>query len=79
VELIVNVDQKIGEVDLVAMEDHERSGVLYAMDGVAGFFSSPWLWLGLGALVLLIAGYIILNIVYNRRRRRDRLQRVKRY
>lgn len=79
VELIVNVDQKIGEVDLVAADDLNRSWLLFAFSGLGGFFTSPWFWLGVGLLILLIVGYVILNITYNRRRRRDRLQRVKRY
>ncbi len=79
VELIINVNQKIGEVDLVAADDLNRSWILYAFSGLGGFFTSPWFWLGLGLLILLIAGYVVLNITYNRRRRRDRLQRVKRY
>lgn len=79
VDLIINVDQKIGEVDLVAASDLNRSWLLYALSGIGGFFTSPWFWLGFGLLILLIAGYVLLNITYNRRRRRDRLQRVKRY
>ena len=79
VELIVNVDQKIGEVDLVAADDLNRSWLLYAFSGLGGFFTSPWFWLGIGLLILLIVGYVLLNITYNRRRRRDRLQRVKRH
>lgn len=79
VELIINVDQKIGEVDLVAASDLNRSWLLYAFSGIGGFFTSPWFWLGLGLLILLIAGYVVLNITYNRRRRRERLQRVKRH
>ena len=43
-----------------------------------GFFTSIWFWVGIGVLILLIIGYIILNIVYNRRRRRDRLTKVGR-
>ena len=79
VELIVNVDQKIGEVELVAADDLNRSWLLFAFSGLGGFFTSPWFWLGIGLLILLIVGYVILNVTYNRRRRRDRLQRVKRY
>ncbi|MBR5523682.1 MAG: D-alanyl-D-alanine carboxypeptidase [Clostridia bacterium] len=78
VELIVNVDQKIGEVELVASDTISRSWLLYAWSGVANFFTSLWFWLGLGVLLLLIIGYGILNIVHNHRRRRQRLQRVKR-
>ncbi len=77
VELIINVDQKIGEVNLVAANDLNRSWLLYAFSGLGGFFTSPWFWIGVLVLILLIVGYIILNITYNRRRRRNRLQRVK--
>ncbi len=77
VELIVNVDQKIGEVNLVAYEGVPRNWLLYALRGVGDFFSSVWFALGMGLLILLAIGYGILNVVHNRRRRRERLQRVK--
>lgn len=77
VELIVNVDQKIGEVNLVAADSLNRNWLLFALSGISGFFTSPWFWLGILLLVLLIGGYVLLNISYNRRRRRNRLQRVK--
>lgn len=78
VELIINVDQKIGEVDLVVGESIGRSWLLYAWSRVSGFFTSIWFLLGILLLILLLVGYIILNIVHNRNRRRQRLQRVKR-
>ena len=77
VELIINVNQKIGEVNLVAGESIERNWLLYAWSGVAGFFTSPWFWLGLGLLILLLGAYAVWNVIYNRRRRRERLGRVK--
>ncbi len=77
VKLIVNTDQVIGEVELVASETINRSWLLYAWSQVAGFFTSPWFFLGIGLLVLLIIAYAILNVVHNHRRRRNRLQRVK--
>ena len=77
VELIVNVDQKIGEVPLVASETINRSWLLYAWSCVSDFFTSVWFWLGLGLLLLLLVGYVVLNVVYNRRRQKDRLGRVR--
>lgn len=77
VELIVNVDQKIGEVELVAADSINRNWLLFAFSGVADFFTSGWFWLGMGLLCLLLIGYVILNISYNRRRRRERLGRVR--
>ena len=74
-ELIVNTDQVIGRVDLVAGETVERSQLLWALQGVGGFFTSGWFWLIVGVLVLLIGCYIGYAILHNRRRRRQRLQR----
>ena len=78
VELIINVDQKIGEVDLVAAESLSSNWLLVAWSRVSGFFSSVWFFVALGVLVLLIVAYVVLNIVHNRRRRRQRLQRINR-
>ncbi len=77
VTLIVNVDQVIGEMELVAYESIKRNWLLYAWSKVADFFTSVWFFGGLGVFILLIIGYAILNVVHNRRRRRERLQRVK--
>lgn len=77
VELIVNVDQKIGEVDLVASQGLSRNWLLFALSGIGSFFASGWFFAGVGVLLLLIIGYVILNISYNRRRRRERLGRVR--
>lgn len=77
VELIVNVDQKIGEVDLVASQSLSRNWLLYALSGIGGFFGSIWFVIGILVVLALIVGYVILNISYNRRRRRERLGRVK--
>jgi len=78
VELIINVDQKIGEMDLVASEDLDSHWVLVVWSGVSDFFSSGWFWGGLGLLVALLVAYIILNIVHNRRRRQQRMRRINR-
>lgn len=77
VELIVNVDQKIGEVPLVASESISRNWLLYAWSRVSDFFTSVWFLLGVALLVLLLVGYIVLNVVYNRRRQKERLGRVR--
>ena len=78
VELIVNTDQTIGRVDLVAGETIERSSLLWALQRVGGFFTSGWFWLAVGVLVLLIVLYVGYAILHNRRRRQQRLTRGKR-
>ena len=77
VELIINTDQKIGEVDLVAGDTVNSSTLLIVWEYVKGVFTSFWLWLAIGGILVLLIAYIILNIVYNQRRRRRR-QRVSR-
>ena len=78
VELIVNTDQTIGRVDLVAGETIERSSVMWILHKVGGVFTSGWFWLAVGALVLLIVLYVVYAIMHNRRRRQQRLSRGKR-
>lgn len=76
VELYVNVDQKLGEINLVASESLERSDLLVLWQEVQNFLRSPWFWVGVILLALLLIGYIILNIVHNRRRRKKNMKRV---
>ena len=71
VELFVNVDQKIGEVDLVAAQTIAHSELLRVWEGFKGAIGGalPFVLAAIGLLVLLIIAYIILNIVHNRRRK----------
>lgn len=79
VELYINLDEKIGEVELVAAESVEASEVLVLWENVRSFLTSPWFIGGLAVLTLLLIGYIILNVVHNRRRKRRKMKRVKKY
>ena len=79
VELYISVDQKIGEVNLVASESVERSEALAVWSKINQFLTSPWFYAGLVLLVLLLIGYVILNIVHNQKRKRMRMKRVKKY
>lgn len=79
VELYINVDQKIGEVPLVASESIERSQILAAWASVEKFLQSPWFYGTLILLAVLLLAYIILNVVHNRHRKRHKMRRVKKY
>ncbi len=79
VEIFINMDQKIGEVNLIAADSVEASQLLVFWERVKSFLTSPWFWGGLIVLVVLLIGYIILNVVHNQRRKRRRMKRVKRY
>jgi D-alanyl-D-alanine carboxypeptidase (penicillin-binding protein 5/6) len=71
VELYVNVDQKIGEVELVAAQTVPHSELLRMWDGFKTTVGKALpLVLGVvGLLILLIVAYILLNIIHNRRRK----------
>ncbi len=70
VELYIQLDQKIGEVPMIAGASVERSNVLLLWRGVRRVFTSVWLYVGIGLFLLLVAGYVALSVVHNRRRRR---------
>lgn len=78
-ELYLNLDRKIGEVDLVASEGVERSQALYIWKQVSVFFASPWFYIALGSLLILLFGYMLLNILHNRNRRKNNRRRVRIY
>ena len=79
IELFIKTNQKIGEVNLVAAESVERSNLLAVWAQIESFLSSPWFYAGLVLLLLLLAGYVILNIVHNRNRRHRRMKRVRKF
>lgn len=72
VELYIQLDQKLGEVPLVAGTSIERSQVLAVWRVVRAVLTSKWLYIVLGLLVLLVVFYSVLNVIHNRRRRRRR-------
>ena len=76
VELYVNVDQKIGEVELVAAQTIDRSALQYTWDSILAFLGKalPYVLIGVGVVVLLIIIYVICAINHNRKRRRKRLK-----
>ena len=79
VELYINMDEKIGEVNLIAAESIGRSQILYVWDQIKTMLTSIWFLVGVIVLVLLLIGYIVLNIVHNRQRRRNRMKKVRKF
>ncbi|MBP5303597.1 MAG: D-alanyl-D-alanine carboxypeptidase [Clostridia bacterium] len=69
--LYIQEDVKIGEVNLVASESVKRSTLLYIWSRIEAVLSSPWLWVALGALVVLIIAYAILAFLHNQEKRRN--------
>ena len=77
VELFVNVDQKIGEVELMTAQTIQRSALQYALDAVVSFLGSalPVVLIILGVAVLLVIIYVIYAINHNRKRNKRRNKR----
>lgn len=76
-ELFIQMDQKIGEVELVAGESVARSEALNIWESVKAFFKSPWFWAVVGLLVVLILAYIVLLFVHNRNKRKAARRNVR--
>lgn len=70
VELIVNVDEKIGEVELVAAEDMQKNIFLAAVSSVLDVLTSGWFWLIVILLLLAVGGYIVYAVLDAKRHRR---------
>ena len=77
--LKINLDQVIGEVELVASEGVPRSSFLHAWRQVTDFLATPWFYIAVGVVLLLLFGYIALNLYYNRKRRKNNQRRVRQY
>ena len=69
--LFIRENEKIGEVNLVAEESVKRSTLLFVLDLCRRVITSPWLWVTIVLLVVLIGAYIVLSIRYNRKRKRN--------
>lgn len=61
-------DQLIGTVELVTGANAPYSAGMALWNRIAAAFRSPWLWGGIGLVVLLCGGYVLLNVRYNRKR-----------
>ena len=76
VELFLNEDRKIGESELVAGQSLEKSTLLDLWENkVLKILTSQWTWMAVGLVLLLIAGYILPNLWYNRSRRRRKVNK----
>jgi len=67
----------IGEVDLLAAESVERSGLMVFLQGASNVIDSLWFKLIVALLILLIAAYVVYAVIHNNRRKK--LKKVKRY
>lgn len=71
--------QEIARVKLVAAQDVKRSVVLFVVNTAKKLLSTVWAKLILALLGVLVAAYILVVILYNRKKRRNRIRVVKNY
>lgn len=70
-------NETLATINLVAAESVERSELLHTTDVVKTVLTSRWFLFTASAIVFLLVLYIILAIIYNRKRKK--LRKVKRY
>lgn len=70
---IMVAGDSIGKVNLVLAEDIERSNVLYILWQLKNVFTSTAFKIVILLVVVLIVAYIVLSVLYNRKRKRLRL------
>ena len=69
--------QVLTTVNLVAAESVERSELLHAMDIVQNVVTSTWFIVIASVLSVLLAAYIVLAVLYNKKKKK--LRKVKKY
>ena len=69
--------QALTTIDLVASESVERSNLLHTLSQVQQVITSKWFILIIGVILTLLVIYIIIAVIYNRKRRN--LKKVKKY
>ena len=70
-------NQKLATINLVASESAERSELLHTTDIIKSIFTSVGFIVIFSIIVLLIIAYIVLAIIYNRKKKN--LRKVKKY
>jgi D-alanyl-D-alanine carboxypeptidase (penicillin-binding protein 5/6) len=70
-------NEKLATVNLVAAESVDRSELLHTTDIVKTIFTSTWFLVIASLIVFLVVLYIVLAIIYNRKRKK--LRKVKKY
>lgn len=70
-------NQKLATINLVASESVDRSELLHTTDIIKSIFTSVWFIAIFSIIVLLIIAYIVLAIIYNRKKKN--LRKVKKY
>lgn len=70
---IMYADETIGEINLVAAESVNRSVILFVLSKIKSAVTSLPFKIGVAAAVAAAVGYVILNIAYNKKKRKIRM------
>lgn len=70
-------NQELTTINLVASESVERSELLHSADVIRNIVTSIWFLVIVGIIVVLLIVYLVLALLYNRKRKR--LRKVKKY
>ncbi len=68
---------KIATVNLVAAESVERSKVIQTIETTAGAFASPLVLIVIGLVILTVAIYVVIAVMFHRRKKK--MKQIKRY
>ncbi len=69
--------EKIATVNLVAAESVERSKVIQTIETTAGAFASPLVLIVIGLVILTVAIYVVIAVMFHRRQKQ--MKQIKRY
>ncbi len=69
--------EKIATVNLVAAESVERSKVIQTIETTAGAFASPLVLIVIGLVILTVAIYVVIAVMFHRRKKK--MKQIKRY
>lgn len=70
---IMVAGKSVGKVNLVLPDDIQRSNTLYILQQLKNIFTSTIFKIVIVLIILLIIGYVILSVWYNRKRKKIRL------
>lgn len=76
---IIYANETIATVEVVAGSDIQRSLLLFVFNSAKEMLQTVWAKVILALVILLILCYIVLTIVYNKRKKKRRMRSVKDY
>ncbi len=79
VATVYDGNEIVGKIDLCPADEVPRSQLLALLSAIGSVLFSPAMLIVFAVLVILLISYIIINIVHNQSRRKNKRKRVKHY